>query len=48
MAFARVDKKLENPAFAAKAPAEVLEKEKEKLEDAKKLLVSYKAQLAGF
>jgi len=41
-------KKVGNPSFAEKAPKEILEKEKEKLEDAKKLLVSYKTQLASF
>jgi valyl-tRNA synthetase len=41
-------KKIENPSFAARAPKEILEKEKEKLEDAKKLLVSYKTQLTSF
>ena len=40
-------KKVENPSFVQKAPKEILEKEKEKLEDAKKILVSYKTQLAG-
>ncbi len=39
--------KLEKPSFAEKAPQEILEKEKEKLEDAKKLLVSYQSQLAS-
>jgi valyl-tRNA synthetase len=43
-----IRKKVENPSFAQKAPPEILEKEKEKLEDAKKLLVSYQAQLASF
>ena len=42
-----IRKKVENPSFAAKAPKEILEKEKEKLNDAKSLLVSYKTQLAG-
>ena len=41
-------KKVENPSFAEKAPKEILEKEKEKLADAKKLLVSYQTQLASF
>jgi len=41
-------KKVENPSFAQKAPKEILEKEKEKLEDAKKLLISYKTQFANF
>ncbi|HOG23297.1 MAG TPA: valine--tRNA ligase [Candidatus Omnitrophota bacterium] len=45
--LASIQKKLANPNFAEKAPADVLEKEKEKLENAKKLLVSYQAQLAG-
>ena len=39
--------KLANRAFAERAPKEVLEKEKAKLTDAKNLLVSYQAQLAG-
>jgi valyl-tRNA synthetase len=43
-----IRKKVENPSFAEKAPKEILEKEKEKLADAKKLLISYQAQLAGF
>ena len=43
-----IRKKVENPSFAHKAPKEILEKEKEKLADAKKLLVSYQTQLAGF
>ena len=43
-----IRKKVENPSFAEKAPKEILEKEKEKLADAKKLLVSYHAQLASF
>ena len=42
-----IRKKVENPSFAEKAPKEILEKEKEKLADAKNLLVSYKTQLAG-
>jgi valyl-tRNA synthetase len=42
-----IRKKVENPSFAEKAPKEILEKEKEKLNDAKSLLVSYKTQLAG-
>ena len=33
--------------YLEKAPEEILEKAKEKLTDAKKLLVSYKTQLAG-
>ena len=40
--------KVENPSFAAKAPKEILEKEKEKLADAEKLLVSYQNQFASF
>jgi valyl-tRNA synthetase len=44
----QIRKKVENPSFAEKAPKEILEKEKEKLTDAKKLLVSYQAQLASF
>ena len=44
----QIRKKVENPSFAEKAPKEILEKEKEKLEDAKKLLISYKTQLASF
>jgi len=40
--------KVENPSFAEKAPKEILEKEKEKLVDAQKLLVSYQTQLASF
>ena len=43
-----IRKKVENPSFAEKAPKEILEKEKEKLEDAKKLLVSYQTQLTSF
>jgi valyl-tRNA synthetase len=43
-----IRKKVENPSFAQKAPKEILEKEKEKLADAKKLLVSYQAQLTSF
>lgn len=43
-----IRKKVENPSFAQKAPKEVLEKEKEKLADAKKLLVSYQTQRASF
>ncbi len=42
-----IRKKAENPSFAEKAPPEILKKEKEKLADAQKLLVSYKTQLAG-
>ncbi|MFH1799574.1 MAG: valine--tRNA ligase [Candidatus Omnitrophota bacterium] len=42
-----IRKKVENPSFAEKAPKEILEKEKEKLNDAKSLLVSYQTQLAG-
>jgi len=42
-----IRKKVENPSFAEKAPKEILEKEKEKLHDAKSLLVSYQTQLAG-
>jgi valyl-tRNA synthetase len=42
-----IRKKVENPSFAERAPKEILEKEKEKLEDAKTLLLSYKTQLAG-
>ena len=45
--IATLRKKLENPSFAARAPQEILEKEKEKLEDAKQLLVSYQSQLAS-
>ncbi len=45
--IAALHKKLENPSFAARAPQEILEKEKEKLEDAKKLFVSYQSQLAS-
>jgi valyl-tRNA synthetase len=41
-------KKVENPSFAQRAPKEILEKEKEKLEDAKKLLISYKTQFTSF
>jgi len=44
----QIRKKVENPSFAQKAPKEILEKEKEKLADAKKLLVSYQTQLASF
>jgi valyl-tRNA synthetase len=40
--------KVENPSFAAKAPKEILEKEKEKLADAEKLLVSYQNQFSSF
>ncbi|MFA7254977.1 MAG: valine--tRNA ligase [Candidatus Omnitrophota bacterium] len=43
-----IRKKVENPSFAQKAPKEVLEKEKEKLADAQKLLVSYQTQRASF
>jgi len=43
-----IRKKVENPLFAEKAPKEILEKEKEKLADAKKLLVSYQTQRASF
>ncbi len=43
-----IRKKVENPSFAQKAPKEILEKEKEKLTDANKLLVSYQTQLASF
>ena len=43
-----IRKKVENPSFAEKAPKEILEKEKEKLEDAQKLLLSYKTQLTSF
>ena len=43
-----IRKKVENPSFAQKAPKEILEKEKEKLADAKKLLVSYQTQFANF
>jgi len=43
-----IRKKVENPSFAGRAPKEILEKEKEKLADAKKLLVSYKTQFASF
>jgi valyl-tRNA synthetase len=43
----QIRKKIENPSFAEKAPEEILKKEKEKLTDAKNLLVSYKTQLAG-
>jgi len=43
-----IRKKVENPSFAEKAPKEILEKEKEKLTDAQKLLVSYQTQLASF
>ena len=43
-----IRKKVENPSFAQKAPKEIFEKEKEKLEDAKKLLISYQAQRASF
>ncbi len=43
-----IRKKVENPSFAERAPKEILEKEKEKLADAKKLLVSYHSQLASF
>jgi valyl-tRNA synthetase len=43
-----IRKKVENPSFAERAPKEILEKEKEKLTDAKKLLVSYQTQLASF
>ena len=43
-----IRKKVENPSFAEKAPKEVLEKEKEKFADAKKLLVSYQTQFASF
>jgi valyl-tRNA synthetase len=45
--IANILKKVENPAFAEKAPKEILQKEKEKLEDAKKILVSYQEQLAS-
>ena len=44
----QIRKKIENPSFAERAPKEILEKEKEKLADAKKLLVSYQTQLASF
>jgi valyl-tRNA synthetase len=43
----QIRKKMDNPSFAQRAPKEILEKEKEKLADAKKLLVSYQTQLAG-
>ncbi|MFH0984458.1 MAG: valine--tRNA ligase [Candidatus Omnitrophota bacterium] len=43
-----IRKKVENPSFAEKAPKEILEKEKEKLADAKKLLLSYRTQLTSF
>ncbi len=43
----QIRKKVENPSFVKKAPKEILEKEKEKLNDAKSLLVSHKTQLAG-
>ncbi len=43
-----IRKKVENPSFAERAPKEILEKEKEKLADAKKLLVSYQTQRASF
>jgi valyl-tRNA synthetase len=46
--IAEIRKKVENPSFAEKAPKEILEKEKEKLVDAKKLLVSYQTQLQSF
>jgi len=42
-----IRKKIENPSFAEKAPKEILEKEKEKLNDAKSLLLSFQTQLAG-
>jgi valyl-tRNA synthetase len=44
----QIRKKVENPSFAEKAPKEILAKEKEKLADAKKLLVSYQTQLQSF
>lgn len=44
----QIRKKVENPSFAEKAPKEILEKEKEKLTDAKKILVSYQTQLVSF
>ncbi|MBU9888407.1 MAG: valine--tRNA ligase [Candidatus Omnitrophica bacterium] len=44
---ATLRKKLENPSFAEKAPHEILQKEKEKLEDAQKLCLSYQSQLAS-
>jgi len=43
-----IRKKVANPSFAEKAPKDILEKEKEKLADAKKLLVSYQTQLTSF
>ncbi len=42
-----IRKKIENPSFAEKAPKEILDKEKEKLNDAKSLLLSFQTQLAG-
>ncbi len=45
---ASISKKLESPGFSAKAPRDILEKEKEKLSDAKKLLISYQTQLTSF
>lgn len=45
--IATLSKKLENPSFAEKAPREIIEKEKEKLEDAKKLFISYQNQLTS-
>jgi len=43
-----IRKKVENPSFAERAPKEILAKEKEKLADAQKLLVSYQTQRASF
>jgi valyl-tRNA synthetase len=45
--IASIRKKVENPSFAERAPKEILEQEKEKLTDAKNLLVSYQEQLAS-
>ena len=44
---ASIKKKLENESFVKRAPSEIVQKEKEKIEDAKKLLISYKDQLSS-
>lgn len=44
--IARLSGKLNNPGFLAKAPAEVVEGEKVKLEDAEKRLAGFKETLA--
>jgi valyl-tRNA synthetase len=42
----RIDKKLSNPNFVDKAPEAVVQKERDKLAEAKKALASLQAQLA--